>query len=103
MIPYGRQDITDDEIIGVKSTSIKFRKNPNLFLIICYSLFIIAIYIVGYFMNFSLIFYISMIIIIFHLFILQIYNLKYKDPKNCLKISPKRLLYYQEAHLTELL
>ena len=83
---YGFQDIIDDEIIGIKSTSIKFKKNLNLFLIICYSLFIIAIYIVSYFMNFSLIFYISMIIIIFHLFILQIYNLKYKDPKNCLKI-----------------
>ena len=83
---YGFQDIKDDEIIGVKSTSIKFKNNPNLFLIICYSLFIISMYIVGYFMNFSLIFYVSMIIIIFHLFILQIYNLKHKDPKNCLKI-----------------
>ena len=83
---YGFQDIKDDEIIGVKSTSIKFKKNLNLFLIICYSLFIIAIYIVSYFMNFGLIFYVSMIIVIFHLFILQIYNLKYKDPKNCLKI-----------------
>ena len=83
---YGFQDIKDDEIIGIKSTSIKFKKNPNLFLIICYSLFIIAIYIVGYFMNFSLIFYISMVIVIFHLFFLQLYNLNYKDPKNCFKI-----------------
>ena len=83
---YGFQDIKDDEIIGIKSTSIKFKKNPNLFLIICYSLFIIAIYIVGYFMNFSLIFYISMVISIVHLFFLQIYNLDYKDPKNCFKI-----------------
>ena len=82
---YGFQDIEDDEIIGIKSTSIKFKKNLNLFLIICYSLFIISIYIVGYFMNFSLIFYISMIIVISHLFFFQIYNLKYKDPKSCFK------------------
>jgi 4-hydroxybenzoate polyprenyltransferase len=82
---YGFQDIKDDEIIGIKSTSIKFKKNLNLFLIICYSLFIISIYIVGYFMNFSLIFYISMIIGIFHLFFFQIYNLKYKDPESCFK------------------
>ena len=27
---YGFQDIKDDEIIGIKSTSIKFKKNPNL-------------------------------------------------------------------------
>ena len=83
---YGFQDIKDDEIIGIKSTSIKFKKNPNLFLIICYSLFVIAIYMVGYFMNFSLIFYISMVIVIFHLFFLQLYNLNYKDPKNCFKV-----------------
>ena len=82
---YGFQDIKDDEIIGIKSTSIKFKKNLNLFLIICYSLFIISIYVVGYFMNFSLIFYISMIIGIFHLFFFQIYNLKYKDPESCFK------------------
>ena len=33
---YGFQDIKDDEIIGIKSTSIKFKKNPSLFLILCY-------------------------------------------------------------------
>ena len=32
---YGFQDIKDDEIIGVKSTSIKFKKNPIKFLFIC--------------------------------------------------------------------
>ena len=29
---YGFQDIEDDEIIGVKSTSIKFKQNPKIFL-----------------------------------------------------------------------
>ena len=29
---YGFQDIKDDEIIGVKSTSIKFKKNPKSFI-----------------------------------------------------------------------
>ena len=33
---YGFQDIKDDEIIGLKSTSIKFKKKPFLFLISCY-------------------------------------------------------------------
>ena len=36
---YGYQDIKDDEIIGVKSTSIKFKKKPKLFLSICYLYF----------------------------------------------------------------
>ena len=35
---YGYQDIKDDEIIGLKSTSIKFKNNAKQFLIICYSL-----------------------------------------------------------------
>ena len=29
---YGYQDINDDEIIGVKSTSIKFKNNPKIFI-----------------------------------------------------------------------
>ena len=36
---YGFQDIEDDEIIGVKSTSIKFKQNPKIFLSICYLIF----------------------------------------------------------------
>ena len=38
---YGYQDIKDDEIIGLKSTSIKFKKNPNIFLYLCYSIFLV--------------------------------------------------------------
>ena len=33
---YGYQDIKDDEIIGVKSTSIKFKNNPKKFILSCY-------------------------------------------------------------------
>ena len=33
---YGFQDIKDDEIIGLKSTSIKFKSNPYNFLKICF-------------------------------------------------------------------
>tara|TARA_Y100001970_G_scaffold244806_1_gene311329 strand:- start:256 stop:1119 length:864 start_codon:yes stop_codon:yes gene_type:complete len=40
---YGTQDIIDDEIIGIKSTSIKFKSNVNLFVTICYGLFVLLI------------------------------------------------------------
>ena len=83
---YGYQDIKDDEIIGVKSTSIKFKTNPKLFLIICYSIFIISLITTGFFMNFSSIFYIFLFIPILHLFLYQIYNFNFKDSKNSLKI-----------------
>ena len=33
---YGVQDIEDDEIIGIKSTAIKFKRNIKLFVSICY-------------------------------------------------------------------
>ena len=42
---YGFQDIKDDEIIGVKSTSIKFKNDPKKFLYVCYFLFIISIFV----------------------------------------------------------
>ena len=83
---YGYQDIKDDEIIGVKSTSIKFKKNPKLFLIMCYLVFILSLIGVGLFMKFNIIFYFFLLIPIFHLFFFQIYNFNFKDAKNSLKI-----------------
>jgi 4-hydroxybenzoate polyprenyltransferase len=83
---YGYQDIKDDEIIGVKSTSIKFKKNPKLFLITCYLIFMVSLITVGFFMKFNLIFYLFLSMPILHLFFYQIYNFNFKDPKNCLKI-----------------
>jgi 4-hydroxybenzoate polyprenyltransferase len=83
---YGFQDIKDDEIIGIKSTSIKFKNNPYLFIFSCYLIFIITLIIVGQLMNFNSIFYIFITIPMFHLFFYQIYNFNFKDPKNSLKI-----------------
>ena len=40
---YGIQDIHDDEIIGVKSTSIKFKNNVKFFVGTCYSLCVFLI------------------------------------------------------------
>ena len=40
---YGAQDMSDDEIIGLKSTSIKFKKNLKLFVGGSYSLVILLI------------------------------------------------------------
>ena len=82
---YGYQDIKDDEIIGVKSTSIKFKNNPKSFLIICYSVFFASLIIIGIFMKFSNLFYLTLLVTFFHLFFYQIKLLNTKIPKNCLK------------------
>ena len=48
---YGLQDIQDDELVGVKSTSIKFKNNVKVFVGICYSLFVLCILILGLLME----------------------------------------------------
>jgi len=83
---YGYQDIKDDEIIGLKSTSIKFKETANLFLITCYLILIFSFIIGGYQMNFNLFYFIFLIIPILHLFLYQIKTFNLKDPNICLKI-----------------
>ena len=72
---YGFQDIKDDEIIGIKSTSIKFKNNPNIFLFLCYSILFISLIILGILMNFNKLYFLSLIIPFFHLFFFQIKNI----------------------------
>ena len=83
---YGFQDIKDDEIIGVKSTSIKFKGTAKIFLILCYLSLISSLVIGGLMMNFSLIYFLSITIPIIHLFFYQINNFDSKNPASCLKI-----------------
>ncbi len=81
---YGYQDIKDDEIIGVKSTSIKFKKNPKKFIIICYLIFIASLVFIGTLMNFKIFYYLFLIIPITHLILFQINKLNVNDPNDCL-------------------
>ena len=83
---YGYQDLKDDEIIGIKSTSIKFKKNSKLFLSICYMVFLTSLVFVGLLMNFDHFFYLSLLICAVHLFIYQVYRFNFKDSLLCLSI-----------------
>ena len=83
---YGFQDIKDDEIIGVKSTSIKFKGTAKIFLILCYLSLISSLVIGGFMMNFNSIYFLSITIPIIHLFFYQINNFDSKNPASCLKI-----------------
>ena len=81
---YGFQDIKDDEIIGVKSTSIKFKSDPKRFLFISYSLFIASLILIGVLMNFKNIYFLFMLLPIYHLFVFQIKKLDTSVANNCL-------------------
>ena len=48
---YGLQDMHDDEIIGVKSTSIKFKNNVKVFVGCCYGLFTFLILVMLFIME----------------------------------------------------
>jgi len=82
---YGFQDIKDDEIIGLKSTSIKFKNSPKKFLFLCYLIFSISLFIVGIKLNFEKIYFLILLLALFHLFIIQVYKLNINDTFNCLK------------------
>jgi 4-hydroxybenzoate polyprenyltransferase len=81
---YGFQDIKDDEIIGVKSTSIKFKNDPKKFLFFCYLVFFVSLVFVGLNMNFKLFYFIFLIIPTAQLFMFQIKNLNISDTNDCL-------------------
>ena len=75
---YGVQDMSDDEIIGLKSTAIKFKNNIKLFVGASYAITIFLL---------SLILYnkigINIISVLFILFIsLKIFQIIYFDKKN---------------------
>jgi 4-hydroxybenzoate polyprenyltransferase len=83
---YGFQDIKDDEIIGLKSTSIKFKKKPIIFLYICYSFFLIGLFLSGYLMELNKLSFVVFLGVILHLYYFQLNKLDIKISKNCLKI-----------------
>ena len=83
---YGFQDIKDDEIIGIKSTSIKFKSNPIIFLYICYTLFLLSLIVIGYLNEFSKLYFIFLSIIIFHMYFFQLRKFKSTNPLICLEI-----------------
>ena len=83
---YGFQDIEDDEIIGVKSTSIKFKQNPKIFLFICYLIFTLLFVITGIKLNFNYYFFIGAMAVLFHLLVIQIMNFNKENKEKCLEI-----------------
>ena len=80
---YGLQDIRDDEIIGVKSTSIKFKNNVKFFVGTCYSLFVFLILIMFLMMKIDkYLLLLSMFFILPLIYQLKIF--KINNPKSCL-------------------
>jgi len=82
---YGAQDMSEDEIIGLKSTSIKFKENLKLFVFFSYS---IASIMILYLFRFSLGFNFFSFFIFLFLFtlIFQLFNFQKNKPETCLNM-----------------
>ena len=82
---YGAQDMSDDEIIGIKSTSIKFKKHINLFILLSYMVSsVILLFLFNKYLGFN-IFTFLIFSFIFSL-IYQVKNFDKKNDKNYLKL-----------------
>ena len=82
---YGAQDMFEDEIIGLKSTSIKFKKNIKLFLGFCYLLTsLIILYLMKSLIGLNIS---SIFLLIFLLsLIYQVLMLKQNNEHSCLSM-----------------
>ena len=81
---YGAQDIRDDEIIGVKSTSIKFKKNIKQFVSINYLLSsLLIIYLIKNELGFNFLTFFMVIFILSLVYQIQIFDKT--NPQSCLK------------------
>ena len=81
---YGYQDIKDDEIIGIKSTSIKFKKSPYIFLYLCYSIFFLSLLVMSHLINLNKISLMILLLVIIQLFYFQLKKLNVKKSSSCL-------------------
>ena len=82
---YGIQDMSDDEIIGLKSTAIKFKKNIKLFITITYMItFLILLSIFKE--NLGLNFFTFLIFLFGASLFFQILKLEVNNSENCLKM-----------------
>ena len=82
---YGYQDIKDDEIIGLKSTSIKFKGKARQFLFLCYLFLLFFLILGGYYMKFNSIYFILLSLPVIHLFFYQMKIFDLNNSSSCLK------------------
>tara|TARA_B100001123_G_scaffold139751_1_gene162420 strand:- start:323 stop:1183 length:861 start_codon:yes stop_codon:yes gene_type:complete len=80
---YGLQDIHDDEIIGVKSTSIKFKNNVKVFVGTCYILCVLLILTLGFLMEIDKYLLLLSVFFIFSLYY-QVKFFRVNNPQSCM-------------------
>ncbi len=88
---YAYQDIEDDLEIGVKSTAIKFQKNPQKILISLSLIMFLSLIYLGYYAKFGTFFFFTLLLISIFLDN-KIKNCDFKSGDNCLKVFKANIL-----------
>ena len=78
--------IEKKKVCGILQEFIKFKDKPIKFLYLCYSIFLVGLFICSYLMDLSILSFVIFFIVLVHLFYLQLEKLNIKDSSNCLKI-----------------
>ena len=81
---YGSQDIIDDEIIGVKSTSIKFKSMLKKFVLLCYVMSFLILLIFFYF-NMNSFYFLFPLLVFFTTLFYQINIFNKRKPETCME------------------
>ena len=89
---YGFQDINDDEVIGVKSTSIIFKENYKYFIGVCYFVCILFLIILGFLIENKIYYFTFLIFPAMHFFY-QMTRLDRNNSNSCLMIFRSNNLF----------
>ena len=81
---YGAQDIIDDEIIGVKSTSIKFKSMLKKFVFLCYATSCLVLLVFFYF-NMNSVYFLFPLLGFSATLFYQIYIFDKRKPETCMQ------------------
>ena len=81
---YGAQDIIDDEIIGVKSTSIKFKSMLKKFVFLCYTTSCLVLLVFFYF-NMNSVYFLFPLLGFSATLFYQIYIFDKRKPETCMQ------------------
>lgn len=81
---YAHQDKKDDQYVGVKSTALKFGNHSRLWIALFYCLMIVFLYLGGRFIGIDKILWQLSLVLAAILLLIQILNIRFNDPQNCL-------------------
>ena len=64
----------------------RFKSNPIILLYLCYIIFLSSLILIGLLNGFSKLYFLSLIVIVYHMYFIQLNKFNSNEPEICLKI-----------------